>query len=205
MSVVWLHGPTGAGKSTLANALRALVNPVSTVALLDEDEVKEAIADAALWAAADASASALAERVAAFSIGRLAAVARVLSQQGLVVIVAASDCPPPALAWNRANLPGYREIYLHASAETIKHRARRRRRQSPYDATPPISLSIRPPAIAVAAVAAAAADLTIDMDNPEPPELIAFRVAVLIPEFVVAAAGAANPANPALSRFRRGA
>jgi hypothetical protein len=45
-------------------------------------------------------------------------------------------------------------------------------------------------------------DLTLDMDNPEPPELLAFRVAVLIPEFVVAAAGAAAIGE---RRFRRGA
>jgi hypothetical protein len=45
-------------------------------------------------------------------------------------------------------------------------------------------------------------DLTLDMDNPEPPELLAFRVAVLIPEFVVAAAGAAAQAP---NRLRRGA
>jgi hypothetical protein len=45
-------------------------------------------------------------------------------------------------------------------------------------------------------------ELTLDMDNPEPPELLAFRVAVLIPEFVVAAAGAAAVGE---RRFRRGA
>jgi hypothetical protein len=40
------------------------------------------------------------------------------------------------------------------------------------------------------------------MNNPEPPELLAFRVAVLIPEFVVAAAGAASVAP---HHLRRGA
>jgi hypothetical protein len=45
-------------------------------------------------------------------------------------------------------------------------------------------------------------DLAIDMDNPEPPELLAFRVAVLIPEYVLAAAGAAGFDT---HRFRRGA
>jgi hypothetical protein len=49
-------------------------------------------------------------------------------------------------------------------------------------------------------------DLTLDMDNPEPPELLAFRVAVLIPEFVVAAAGAAGAGAAAgAQRLRRGA
>jgi len=46
MSVVWLNGPVGAGKSTLAHAVRALVHPVAAVALLDEDVVGQAVADA---------------------------------------------------------------------------------------------------------------------------------------------------------------
>jgi hypothetical protein len=53
-----------------------------------------------------------------------------------------------------------------------------------------------------ASLSAREPDLTLDMDNPEPPELLAFRVAVLIPEFVVAAAGAAGVAP---HHLRRGA
>jgi len=193
MSVVWLNGPVGAGKSTLGYALRALVNPVAAVALLDEDEVREAIADATGGTA----------RANAASVERLAAIARILAQQGLVVVVAASDAQTPALLWNRANLPGYREVLLRASFETIKHRSRRHRAVG-SPSSPPVLLP-RPAPLDIDAGPRPAPDLTIDMDNPEPPELLAFRVAVLIPEFVIAAAGAANPANPGASRFRRGA
>jgi shikimate kinase len=193
MSVVWLNGPVGAGKSTLGYALRALVNPVAAVALLDEDEVREAIADATGSTA----------RANAASPERLAAIARVLAQQGLVVIVAASDAQTSALLWNRGNLPGYREVLLRASFETIKHRSRRHRPLGGPSPTPP--LLPLPAAVDSEQVPPPAPDLTIDMDNPEPPELLAFRVAVLIPEFVIAAAGAANPANPGASRLRRGA
>jgi adenylylsulfate kinase len=194
MSVVWLSGPVGAGKSTLAYALRALVNPVAAVALLDEDEVREAMADA----------TATSGRANATSVERLGAIARVLAQQGLVVVVAASDAQTSALLWNRANLPGYQEVFLRASVETIKHRSRRHRPLgSPSQPLlPPLPL---PDTTRTERSSLPAPDLTIDMDNPEPPELLAFRVAVLIPEFVIAASGAANPANPAASRFRRGA
>jgi adenylylsulfate kinase len=195
MSVVWLNGPVGAGKSTLAYALRALVNPVAAVALLDEDEVREAMADA----------TATSGRFNATSVERLGAIARVLAQQGLVVVVTASDAQTSALLWNRANLPGYQEVFLRASVETIKHRSRRHRplgspSQPPLQPLPPLPQTPRTERSSLPSP-----DLTIDMDNPEPPELLAFRVAVLIPEFVIAASGAANPANPAASRFRRGA
>jgi shikimate kinase len=221
MSVVWLGGPVGAGKSTLARALRALVHPVAAVALLDEDEVGQAIADVS-GSVGEAPPSA----------ARLGALARVLARQGLVVIVSSSDPDAGALAWNRENLPGYSEVYLHASPDTIKHRARRHhgpdgpalrtgsvvgRSALPEPVRPVLSsgLDRSHPGIlgprlgavgfdvqasplkgARAASSSAAptqgADLTIDMDSPEPPELLAFRVGVLVPEFVVAAAGVAG-------------
>jgi gluconate kinase len=190
MSVVWLDGPIGSGKSTLAYALRALVNPVAAVALLDEDEIREAVRDAA--ASSDADRPSPDER--------MSGVARVLAQQGLVVIVAASDSVAALLRWNRENLPGYREVYLRASAETIKHRARRHR--SVGGANPPAPSMLRPALVRPTTDSASKPDLTIDMDNPEPPELLAFRVAVLIPEFVVAAAGAAGAGA---HQLRRGA
>lgn len=204
MSVVWLNGPVGAGKSTLAHALRALVHPVAAVALLDEDEVREAVDEAAASRAPDGAAP----------VARLSGIARVLAQQGLVVVVASSGVGSAALVWNRENLPGSREVYLHASPDTIRHRARRRRS---IDGIAP-SLSSRPasdlasrlanevgavdPTHATDPLRPPDSDLTLDMDNPEPPELLAFRVAVLIPEFVVAAAGAASLGA---HRFRRGA
>ena len=205
MSVVWLIGPVGAGKSTLAHAIRALVNPVAAVALLDEDDVGRAIFDATL-----ASGTA-----ALPSVERLSAMARILAHQGLVVVVTTSDPPPAVLSWNRANLPGYREIHLRASAETIKHRNRRHRIDdragaagAPTDGTADAAaaraagLAAAPAILRAVDPAAPSPDLSIDMNNPEPPELLAFRVAVLIPEFVVAAAGAASAGT---NRFRRGA
>jgi len=87
MSVVWLIGPVGAGKSTLAHAIRALVNPVAAVALLDEDDIGRAIFDATLASGAAASPS----------VERLSAIARILAHQGLVVVVTTSDPPAATL------------------------------------------------------------------------------------------------------------
>lgn len=190
MSVVWLNGPVGSGKTTLAHALRALVRPVAAVALLDEDQVRDAISDATAEGETDGAPPA----------ARLSGLARVLAQQGLVVVVAASDSQPPLLLWNRENLPGYCEVYLAASADMIRHR---RRRQHPVEALPRIPEPLPPSAVERGKFGPPPPpDLTIDMDNPEPPELLAFRVAVLIPEFVVAAAGAATLGQ---NRLRRGA
>jgi energy-coupling factor transporter ATP-binding protein EcfA2 len=188
VSVVWLAGPVGAGKSTLARALRALVNPVTPVALLDEDDLRNAVLQASGGPASGPGST---------PPTQLSGVALVLAHQGLVVIVSASGADPAALLWNRSYLPGYREIELRVSTETIEYRAGRR---SPAGPARPRSR----PALAAATPRPAVPEphLVIDMDNPEPPELLAFRVAVLIPEFVAAASGAAAMAT---ERFRRGA
>ncbi|HEX7491820.1 MAG TPA: adenylyl-sulfate kinase [Candidatus Limnocylindrales bacterium] len=193
MSVVWLHGPLGAGKTTLAHALRALVHPVAAVALLDEDAVREAVADATMsWAVNDA-----------MPLAQLGGMARVLAGQGLVVIVSASDVEASLLTWNREHLPGYREVFLRASPETIKHHARRHK---PGALTPMQRDGAGTPEQTAPSPPPRNPDLTLDMDNPEPPELLAFRVAVLIPEFVAAAAGAAGAGAAAgVQRLRRGA
>ena len=190
MSVVWLNGPVGSGKSTLAYSLRALVHPVSPVVILDEDAIKQAIADTTPGAQSDRASE----------LGRLSGTALVLAQQGFVVVVAASDTSASVRTWNRANLPGYREIYLKASPETIKHRNRRHRATEALEPAAPAQ--IQPANLSPGAGTAPDPDLTVDMDNPEPPELLAFRVAVLIPEYVVAAAGAAGYDT---HRLRRGA
>ena len=190
MSVVWLAGPVGAGKSTLARALRALVSPVAPVALLDEDELRNAVAQAS------GSPSGVHGSGAASS-AQLSGAALVLAHQGLVVIVSAFDANPATLTWNRSYLPGYREIELRASVETLEYRSRGQR--TPTSARPQTR---RAATGAVLAVPAPEPHLVIDMDNPEPPELLAFRVAVLIPEFIAAASGAAGKVA---DRFRQGA
>jgi hypothetical protein len=182
MSVVWLTGPAGVGKSTLGRALRALVNPVSAVALLDEDDVKDSARTASDWVGGHGRAPA----------AQLSQTARVLAQQGLVVVVTSSDEDPTVLTWNRSNLPGYREVRMQASPATIRHRQHRDSIARGFTDSAPLEREAAPGPPARDAAPLPEPDLTIEMDEPEPPELLAFRVAVLIPEFVVAAAGAAG-------------
>jgi adenylylsulfate kinase-like enzyme len=48
--------------------------------------------------------------------------ARLLAMQNLIVVVADACSDPERLAWNRANLPGYREVLLRASLEKLARR-----------------------------------------------------------------------------------
>jgi hypothetical protein len=178
-----------------------LVHPVASVAVLDEDDVQSTTPQSAPRREGNGPAPA----------AQLSQTARVLARQGIVVIVSSSDADAAVLAWNRDNLPGYREVCLQASPETIRRREKRRQVMDGRLVAGAAGANMATGADRAAGGAAAARrsptlpcdpDLTIDMDEPEPPELLAFRVGVLIPEFVVAAAGAAGSARPWPGRTR---
>jgi adenylylsulfate kinase-like enzyme len=107
--VIWLTGLSGAGKTTLARAIQRRVAQFAPVALLDGDAVRAAINDDLGYAEAD--------RVV--QIGRLGRLARLLADQGIVVVVAAVYSNPELIAWNRANLPGYLEVHVTAPLERL--------------------------------------------------------------------------------------
>ena len=98
--VVWITGLSGAGKTTLARALqRALPGSL----LLDGDELREALG------ASGHGFDAESRRRLALTYARLAGR---LARQGATVIVATISLFHDLHAWNRANLPGYVEIFL---------------------------------------------------------------------------------------------
>ena len=55
-------------------------------------------------------------------IQRLQALAKLLAEQELVVTVAALYASPELSTWNRANLPGYFEVYLMAPLDLVQAR-----------------------------------------------------------------------------------
>ena len=59
-------------------------------------------------------------------IGRIQRLAKILAEQRIDVIVGALYAHPELLDWNRANLPGYVEVYLKASSGLVRQRDSKR-------------------------------------------------------------------------------
>ena len=116
--VIWITGLSGAGKSTIARAavtqLRALGElPV----LIDGDQIREAIAD-------PNTGHDIASRLAnAYRISRFA---KLFAEQDHTVIVATMSIFHEIHAWNRANLPGYFEVWVEVSLPALRERDARR-------------------------------------------------------------------------------
>ena len=111
--VIWVTGLSGSGKTTLCTALGALLKPwLPQLIKLDGDEIRAAFGNDLGHTEPD--------RVR--QIQRIQRMAKMLADQQMVVLVAALYSHPDVFAWNRANLPGYFEIYLEADIDFLSRR-----------------------------------------------------------------------------------
>lgn len=111
--VIWVTGLSGAGKTTLCSALYDTLKPSTPgLVLLDGDMVREAFGKDLTHKESD--------RVR--QVRRLQGMSRVLSRQGINVIVAVLYNNADLLAWNREYLSNYYEVYLRASLEMVFER-----------------------------------------------------------------------------------
>ncbi|MEI7803847.1 MAG: adenylyl-sulfate kinase [Hyphomicrobiales bacterium] len=111
--VVWVTGLSGSGKSTLCAAIRPRLQRLrSNLVMLDGDVVRAAFGEDLGYHEAD--------RVR--QIKRIQGVSKLLADQGIAVLVAALYAHPDLLAWNRANLPGYFEVYLKTDIDFLMTR-----------------------------------------------------------------------------------
>ena len=112
--VIWLTGLSGAGKSTIANSLRERATAQGTpVAILDGDDVRRGLSQGLGFGHADRREN----------IRRMAEVARLLSDQGLAVIVAAVSPMQEQRAMARKIVgTAFREVHVHASLATCEQR-----------------------------------------------------------------------------------
>ena len=112
-NVYWLTGLSGAGKTTIGRLwyerLKASGEPV---VFLDGDELREAIGDDLGYTEADRRKSAM----------RNARLCALLGRQGLNVVCCTISMFDAVREWNRANIPGYFEVYVKASMDTLRRR-----------------------------------------------------------------------------------
>lgn len=111
--VYWLTGLSGAGKTTIGRLWREeLRRAGETVVFLDGDEMRSVFGAGLGFSGAD-------RRRLAESYGRLCAL---LAGQGVTVVCCTISMFDSVRAWNRANIPGYYEVYIRASMETLRQR-----------------------------------------------------------------------------------
>jgi adenylylsulfate kinase len=164
--VIWLTGLSGAGKTTLGRAVVDLLSRVGPTVFLDGDAVRAAFADNLAYSESD--------RV--IQIQRMSRLAGLIAGQGIAVVVAALYANDELLAWNRANLPGYVEVYLSAGIDTLAARdakglygrALSGETQDVVGVDIPWHAPISP-------------DLVLDVELRQPPEVWARRVVDLVP------------------------
>ena len=162
-SVIWMSGLSGAGKTTLCNALWSLLKErVPELVRLDGDAIRNAFGNDLSHCEAD--------RIV--QVKRVRGLARELADQGLVVLVAVLYMNPELYAWNRDHLPGYLEVHLKASLETVK-------RRDPKGLYAAAAAGRMPNVVGIDIPwhAPESPDIVLDMDNPEPPDVLARRVA----------------------------
>jgi cytidine diphosphoramidate kinase len=165
--VIWLTGLSGSGKTTLASAVQRLLGPsCPELVVLDGDVVRAAFGGDLGYTEAD--------RVV--QVSRVQRMAKLLADQGQVVIVAVVYSNPDLLTWNRKNLPGYFEIHMKASLDTVVERDSKglyeaARRGETTDVVG-VDIAWQDPV---------SSDLVINSDRPEDPDGLAQRVIAAIP------------------------
>lgn len=116
-AIFWVTGLSGAGKSSFARVLvDSLRSQGEAAVLLDGDELREVFG-----AAAGSEADFSREKRLSLAM-QYAHLCRVISAQGFIVVIATISMFRELHAWNRANLPGYFEIYLKVPLEELRRR-----------------------------------------------------------------------------------
>ena len=150
--VYWLTGLSGAGKTTIGRLWRdELRNMGQTVIFLDGDEMRSVFGVGLGFSGAD-------RRKLAESYGRLCAL---LAGQGVTVVCCTISMFHSVRAWNRANIPGYYEVYIKASMETLRRRDQKGLYSQNADNVAGVGLQVELPD---------APDLVLDNNGDKTPE-----------------------------------
>ena len=176
--VIWITGISDSGKTTLCQAMWDILKPgLNELVLLDGDAVRAAFGQDLGHREED--------RVV--QIKRLQNIAKLLSNQGLVVIVAALYANPDLLSWNRENIAEYFEVYLDVSLDTVRERDSKGLYAKADSGQMKDVVGIDIPW-----QAPASPDLVIFGNQPESPDGLARRVISAVPRLSQAVTGAIN-------------
>jgi adenylylsulfate kinase len=110
--VIWITGLSGAGKTTIANALQRHLATNHPTVLLDGDALRHALGATQSYGPED-------RRNLAYTYARLA---QYIAGQGFTVVCATISMFHDVRTWNRENNPRYFEIYLRVPEEELKRR-----------------------------------------------------------------------------------
>ena len=111
--VYWLTGLSGAGKTTIGRLwYEKLKEQGETAVFLDGDELRQVFGGDLGFTESDRRKSAM----------RNARLCALLARQGLTVVCCTISMFADVRSWNRENIPGYFEVYVKASMETLRNR-----------------------------------------------------------------------------------
>lgn len=109
----WLTGLSGAGKTTIGRLwYQHLKEKSGNVVFLDGDEMRQVFGGRMGYTSEE-------RQKVAMNYARLCAL---LSKQGLTVVCCTISMFDSVREWNRENIPGYFEVYIKASMETLRRR-----------------------------------------------------------------------------------
>lgn len=112
-NVYWLTGLSGAGKTTIGKLLyQKLKAQKDNVVFLDGDQLRQVFGDDLGYTPDQRLKSAM----------RNARLCKLLADQGIDVVCCTISMFDRVRDWNRANIPGYVEVYVKASLETLRKR-----------------------------------------------------------------------------------
>jgi len=115
--VVWITGLSGAGKTTLAQAIvKHLRDNGQHVIFLDGDDLRDILNRPLNNVQSHDRENRLALAM------QYAQLCRMLAMQGVIVVIATISLFKEIHSWNRINLPGYFEVYIKVSLEELRRR-----------------------------------------------------------------------------------
>ena len=109
----WFTGLSGAGKTTIGRLwYEKLQEAGETAVFLDGDELRQVFGGDLGYTEADRRKSAM----------RNARLCALLAKQGITAVCCTISMFDSIRQWNRENIPGYFEIYVKASMDTLRQR-----------------------------------------------------------------------------------